>query len=117
MPPTELASGIGWIQAYCRMVLAQHGDIKLPRNSDPFVYHGPRGGDISLGSASGQVLTYGIMRSTMHGLLEVLVKELNGREADVDIEDLTVGSSGLVGVCNVTAARSASTVSQNVPIA
>ena len=50
----------------------------------------------------------------MQGLTDVLVTELQGREADVEIERM---GTGIVGVCNVTAADPPSNGGGNVAVA
>ena len=96
------------------MILARYGDIKFLTSMDPLMISGLDGGKINIRSIPGQKLTYGIARVTMQGLINVLVTDLQGREADVEIEEVGVGT---VGVCNVTAVDPVPNRIDNVSIA
>lgn len=72
------------VRGFCTLVISQDGDSQLPSDLDPYSYNGPYGGDVRMRSVQDQHLTYKVLRSTMQGLLNILV--IGGQDYDVEVE-------------------------------
>lgn len=72
------------VRSFCTFIILEDGDSWLPSNLDPYCRNGPYGGNVQMRSAHDQHLTYRILRSTMQGLLNVLV--IGGEDYDVEVE-------------------------------
>ncbi len=87
------------VRSFCTRTITQDGDSWLPPDLDPFSRNGPYGGNVQMRSVQEQHLTYIILRSTMQGLLNVLV--IGGEDYDVEVEVFDLDWS-LVGVGHVS---------------
>lgn len=72
------------VRRYCTLVINQDGDSWLPSDLDPYSHNGPYGGNVRMRSVQDQHLTYRILRSTMQGLLNVLV--IGGEDYNAEVE-------------------------------
>lgn len=72
------------VRSFCTLVINQDGDSWLPSDLDPYSRNGPYGGNVRMRSVQDQHLTYKTLRSTMQGLLNVLV--IGGEDYDVEVE-------------------------------
>ncbi|CAD6585193.1 MAG: hypothetical protein ASARMPREDX12_001929 [Alectoria sarmentosa] len=72
------------VRSFCTLIINQDGDSWLPSDLDPYSRNGPYGGNVQMRSVQDQHLTYKILRSTMQGLLNVLV--IGGEDYDVEVE-------------------------------
>ena len=72
------------VRRFCTLVITQDGDSWLPPDLDPYSCNGPYGGRVQMQSVQDQHLTYKILRSTMQGLINVLV--IGGEDYDVEVE-------------------------------
>ena len=86
------------VRNFCGFVIHQEGDSWLPPELDPYSRNGPNGGNIQMQSVPDRHLTYTILKSTMQGLLNVLV--IGGQDYDVEVEVFDLNWS-LVGVGHV----------------
>lgn len=87
------------VRSFCTFVITHDGDSRLPPDLDPYSCNGPYGGNVRMRSVQNQHLTYRILRSTMQGLLNVLV--IGGEDYDVEVEVFNWDWS-LVGIGHVS---------------
>ncbi|MCJ1454507.1 hypothetical protein MMC28_004860 [Mycoblastus sanguinarius] len=87
------------VRDFCAFIIRDSGDSWLPPSLDPYTWNGPYGGSLMTRSVLDQHITFGIMKSTMQGLLDILVIGEKNYQVDVEISDL---NCGLMGVANVT---------------
>lgn len=87
------------VRSFCTFAITQEGDSWLPSDLDPYSRNGPYGGNVRMRSVQDQHLTYSVLRSTMQGLLDVLV--IGGQDYDVEVEVFNLDWS-LIGTGQVS---------------
>lgn len=87
------------VRSFCTFAITQEGDSWLPSDLDPYSRNGPYGGNVRMRSVQDQHLTYSVLKSTMQGLLDVLV--IGGQDYDVEVEVFNLDWS-LIGTGQVS---------------
>lgn len=87
------------VRSFCTFAITHQGDSWLPSDLDPYSCNGPYGGNVRMRSAQDQHLTYRFLRSTMQGLLDVLV--IGGQDYDVEVKVFDLDGS-LIGTGQVS---------------
>ena len=108
MDPVILQGVLESVRSFCTFIIIEDGDSWLPLDLDPYSRNGPYGGNVQMRSVQDHHLTYRILRSTMQGLLNVLVIGEEDYDVEVEVFDLDWSLIGIghvsetIGVLNFT---------------